>query len=1305
MKPVIIALLLSVASLCGQTCTITSPTSGAFIQTVGPMQLSATVSSAPSAYKLIWSVDYQRWASGYVKDQHPAENAFRDVWQGPWTVTWYSGLQGDGQHVVSGALFDIFGTELASCAAVTFTVRIMGMSNQSVNAFPTSGRGEWGMKTFDGSNAQSNGNASQSIDGYPLPYDNYCGGAGASAQSGGWQVPSFNTACFPNGPHLALSNYYAGSIADPYMLPLTFTSSNVSGNNIGISNHYSYQGSVVTFSTTGTLPSPLVAGCQYSSQTSATNSNTASYSIASGVISVTLSAGCNLAPGTPVLLRNIHSNDPNDGQPLCDGFFSMATGSGTAFTVMAPAGCPNIGAANPYTFEVDVNPYFVNYIDANTISVSASPGGATVTLTGGGSGTHTVLQRIRSPYWGYSDFVNQNAIQNTNAPAYVLQQVTFSNGNAPMRLNPLYWEMHLIAGAGATPLCNSSKLIANTDLSFSALACNATGVSWSVVSDGGLSGVCSVDSSGNVTGIMAGWCQVLLQCSSCAAGSVSLPPVTTYVQVHSGSITFPHFTHSGAIASAFTPGSSFFPLSTWHLNVIYSTPYNGVTSSWLGPMMQESNLNSSMITGNLSNNAFGDAANTACFSSSWPSSIHGYESAFAAQYGTYFEAGIETTHWGFAGAANLAALLNNVEYNRQTCLTGFLSQLVSEGRTWRTYGYDELNAYMAGSYPFRNPNLGSTTFPSIVVSAGVATYNVSEQFTGTWSQSAGTGSWIKMAGAVTNTCLNGWFPVTGVTNNGAGYPVSFTTPSACANGSYTESTAQLYHYWVSSASPGGENASALPSVWGTSTADNTSGNACCVQGWGSQLTQIVINGSGVATVTYNGHAIPNGTAIRIHGSIHNLNVVAATAYIDANTFSIAYSSLNGSVPAAGTYNSSNDAGLYVTVDGNLPPTPFLALRNILTSVSGHPATTWPVIGSSFVTGNPAVQNWSGNTMGADAANDYIEQPPYPVFGTDASVWQWANYSQSTSGLATRAYQLPARAMLWSAGLNFNRYCKSFVFNPGCDHPTQLLWRPETIVSQMIAMLTLNIGALRLYNYNQDPSLDYLACCALNSGSTGDPYPSIGPYTAPKQWSAMAHTDALIKLREDTELQPPANKPYMGPFFLTDAHLSPTYGNELKILCASEMPYGSQTVSLPSISGGSMIKYVLDGYSLAVKVLTGNPSTDTDEFCGRQGYPAIPSPGRATTYVALPPAPAVQPIDNIAFAPPSTLPFGATKFLIQVGYYPRAMQDDPVTDCSSGCTIAVDHHNTNAWYRAIYANSNSIPLSVSDPIKIPSQGLN
>ena len=93
--------LLVPGKLLSQTCTITSPTASQLLQTAAPLALTATVSSAPSAYSLEFDVDNKRWAVGYAKDPHPWFNDYRDAWQGPWAATWYTGLNGDGPHFVS----------------------------------------------------------------------------------------------------------------------------------------------------------------------------------------------------------------------------------------------------------------------------------------------------------------------------------------------------------------------------------------------------------------------------------------------------------------------------------------------------------------------------------------------------------------------------------------------------------------------------------------------------------------------------------------------------------------------------------------------------------------------------------------------------------------------------------------------------------------------------------------------------------------------------------------------------------------------------------------------------------------------------------------------------------------------------------------------------------------------------------------------------------------------------------------------------------------------------------------------------
>jgi hypothetical protein len=488
-----------------------------------------------------------------------------------------------------------------------------------------------------------------------------------------------------------------------------------------------------------------------------------------------------------------------------------------------------------------------------------------------------------------------------------------------------------------------------------------------------------------------------------------------------------------------------------------------------------------------------------------------------------------------------------------------------------------------------------------------------------------------------------------------------------------------------------ENADVLPRLYGT-------GNNVLKQNWDATYFSGISVNSAVATFTMHNHGIVNGRAIRVRGSAagHNLNVVAPVTVVDNDHFTITYNNLFGLLPADGTYNSSTDPSLYVTVDPNFPAgSPFLSLRNLISSVPGAPAVTWPAIGFTFNPGNPGIRQWTGSTLGADAANNYVPQGPLPIYGHDGSVSQMLTVSDSTSGIATRPWQLDARAMLWSAGLNYNHYCISINFDPGCDHPNQLNWRPETTVAQLLGMVADGVRALRLYNFAGAPPVDYMNCCGWNSPGTINDI-EMSSYVSPKAWSAMAHTNLLVKLREDTLLQPPGNKPYLGPFFKTDVHMSPSYGNQTMVICGSEMPYGAFPVPLNPISGGSTLLYTDDGYSTRVSTVAGNPSSVTKEWC--------PSPAFTNTFVSLPPSPTVQPIDNITFAPPAPLSFGASKFLIQVGYYPADMDSDLVIDCTSGCTIPIDHHNTEAYYRVIYADANSLPLSVGDPTKIPSQGL-
>ena len=1315
----------------GQSCVVTSPANGQVFTQNQPVPLAISTSSTPTAWRVDYWIAYRKVASGFLTDQKQSPVDPSEAWTGtPLGAAWYSGLNGDGIHFAQAYLFDVFGNLITQCTSALFYVNIEGMWNQVISpALPTSGNsGSFGILTFDGT---ANRNAlSYSVDGLIAAnvVGNPCGNASNTSQAGGFVWPNFPSTCYPNGSRLFTIGYGINQISDPYVLSQTFTSSavNTGTSTITLASNYLTVGSVVTFTNSGgALPAPLVAGQQfYWASNPASYTPTATIVVASNVGTVTCATSCGVSASTPIYLRNIQSTNQTTGLPNCDGYYLAASGSGTSFTVNLPT-CPNItdsggGASN---FELDVNPFFVkSWTAAGAFQLSATCAtptasatqpypqntpcvpGPLLALTTAGTGTQTITTRIRSPYWTGNPGtagINGGDYASQGGAAFVQQLITLANGSAPMEIEIPNWQYEGYQGKTGDTLCGNIK---NTDLSSTTPACTA--YTYTVVPDGGVSGVITVNSSGAIAYTSTyGWAQVTVACNSTCAGNANgLTTVTAYVHNHgatSASILFPTFTTCGIISQTFATGAcpSKFFTSTWNMTIATATPWQMGAATrplWLGPMMQAANLNSAIINMDPSNTYPGDPSETSCFSATWPSTYHSYQLTFAETYGTYFELDIEATHWGGSGPSNLSAFLGNIGYNRQSCFTGFLGSLVTEGRTWKTFGYDELNEYMAGSYPFRNPALGAADFPSIVVNSNVATYHVNESFENPWSQSAGTGSWLQISGAATATCLNGWFPILATT---AGAP---TTYSPCANGTYTESDATLHHYYVP-ANPIGENATTLPRLYGTGN-DNT------VQQWDSTyFTQVVVS-SGVAEFYAQAHGLVNGQAIRVHNSVNNLNTVKPVTVIDANHFSITYNSALETVPAGGTYTISNDAGLNWTPDGNYPTgTPFLNLRTIIQSVANHPATTWGIIGSTYATNNgPVVQNWEGNPIGSDAAWNYIPSSPGATYGVDATVSQWLCFSCSTSGLATRAFQQFPRSMLWSGGYvnggNSVQYCRSFAFNPACDRPAQLDNRPEGTLAQLAGMLPLEESSFRLYNFLQDTSDTYTrTCCGWqsNGGFVGG---SMSPATDEKQWHTMSLFDAAITLRADTQLQPEANKPYYGPsFFPTDAHTSATYGNSLMITCGNERTYGSFTVNLPAISGGSMIEYILTAYTLSVNVLAGNPSTNTSEFCGDPINPAVPSPGRVTWFVGQPAG--YSAVTNVSFQPPSPLPLGASHFAIRVGYDPMDMRFDPVTSCDSGCSIPIDFHSANAYYQQLYLNSSNIPVLVNpSPVLLTSQGL-
>lgn len=1379
--------------LFGQSCAITSPTSGAvYMNPWQALPLTISTSSAPNGYKVRYQYDYAQVAEGLVKPDPGFVGNFYDETSFPFGATWYPSYNGDGTHNVSAILYDIFGNQVANCGSVSIIVNTMGVWNNSVTSSSSSGQSMFNMVTFDGTAGGANGAGTPYISGLYPGLSGPCAGNGGN--TGGWHN-LINTACYPNGTHTIVASYWPLGITDPYVLSSTWT---LSAPNMafGASNtcvaagtcNLGYSGAVATVASTGTLPAPLVAGCQYywapANGSGATGTGTwTSASVSSnGTISVTLNltgTACTLSTSEFVYLRNINATNQTTGQPLCDGYYQIAgVSGGNTFTVNS-SNCPQYygGQATSFTnFEVLLNPYCEIWNSATSVSLSTSfslPAsgngtgtvpvcGSPLTLSGSPTGTLTVTNRVRSPYWGGANSLAATNIETdyvkSGAPINAVTQVTFSNGSAPMALLPCAIEYHGWPTKTSDPYCNNGtndvltlKLL-NADRTTSALSCTSAGVTCTYSDQGVVTGQLSFNSSTGVITYNAttswsvptegrAWGQIVISCSACASGGASLPSVTVSIENSASANNFPHYTTCGVIAPAFNSGiptgcKSVIPLSAWHADAQGNTPF-------IGKALQATGFNAATF-GDPNGNHIFNAVSTNC--PTWPDSL-GSAETWAQTNSMLLEYDAVNLWWdsGWAGGGGQASgglpiILGNQAsqpFNRQSCLVSLITHMAAWAAAgngkygyWRLYNDDEFTDQL-GYLLMPNPNIGATG-PSAMWVSAVVTGNGSNGIAfhltnpaalyGVWSQPSGTGSWIRIVNA-TNSCLNGWYPILStptnqwISNNNNNCATGTYAPSG---GSITETAAQMV---------------INPSVFGNPYSNNqqnitTLGASNAVQqGWTATYSagvipgQMIASSSALGSITCSGSTctvpwtgigslLTSGQGVRFwnlsSATNPNINGVYAAQNVTANSFQITCAGTSQQAcPGNVTISSSSDPNLIVTIDPNWGPNPLQQFYNIIAGVPNHISHSFSQIGSAYISNNIGTYSWEGNSSNTDSAWVYTPNPVQNSYvgwtsGVNAYLFQeWG--SDNPGGLQTRPWQRKPRSFLWGDGLVGGgasaQHCRSFTFNPSCDKASLIQVRREDVVAQIIGMKALNSVGYRLYNFCGTGSDIF----GFYSGFLGWGYPGgyscINQAIAPTAIAAAARTNAFLTLTADTQLQPEGNHPYFGPGFATDAHVSSTYGNSLMIACGWEDPYGSFTVNLPRISGGSTLKYILTGYSLSVTQLANNPTNDMDEFCS--------SPGRTTLYVSQPPG--YTALDQIAFAPPMqngvvALPFGASKFLVEVGYYPQGIQDDPVVDCTSGCTIAIDHHSYAAWYRVIYADSNGLPRSIGDPVQIQSQGL-
>jgi hypothetical protein len=1232
----------------------------------------------------------------------------------PWAVPIFVGLPGDGDATFQAIGYDVFGNVLASSVVTTQQVRLNGLRN-NIPSVPTSGSGALAPLVWNGHNFGGACLGPFRIDGRELlPGDDTLTGI---ACIGGQLQTTFNSYRVPNGSHeiwFALNGDGLGSQfgGDPYIAGNTFAAGNVSGSNVTLTSpqqHWLVTNRPAAFSSTGTLPtdggtgSPLVAGKVWGWQTSTSNpSNTITAgSASSGVISITLSSSPGMSIGATVNLNRFVTNNPASYTNICDGSYTVASVVGNTFSVKAP-NCPNgtwpstLGTSGT---EVVTNAYYANYVDNNTATFSHTPGGLPISFSSGGSGTHTVSYRMRPGYWATLPL----DIFDSYPVGFAYTTVTTSNGAHSMELRPKYDYVHLCLTPTAT--CPSSvsiaPQIANTDGTFTAIAANS--VAYNYTDDGGFSGVASVNSStGVVTALSPGWAQIQQVCATCDGGNPLPNPRYTAVQVENNA-TFPHFSKTNGIINTYTPGQSFFPTSWWFLDPIYATPFQSDITQrllWMGPLMNDSGINAAFTTAGPPPSTY-DPVYSTCNSSLL--TIDTQLQVFSQAYGIALSYDFE--NFSFQSIF-MGAVANGTTFNRLACLTAYINNLAGLHTVYALESADEVSAKIGNFFPNPTPGLGSVNFPGpIVVSAGVATATVFMNIYADWNQAAGQGSAVFYSGA-TNTCLNGWHPVTSHTTNAGGITTSYTFATTCSNGTYssgTDASLQSRYIWsypfaATPGAGGGTLACVLPKFAGSKDATyqawtQITDSDGTVVGSDASLSSMISDGT-TLTVNYTGHGIANGQSIHIMKATNTvLNTVAVVSGTTANSFTIP------TAAAAATYNSTSDPNLILSVDCALPNNYFALLRTAVQAAANIPITN-QILGTTY-NSTTAVKNWNDPSI-TDFFTLYHSDQCINSYGDDCSVWStiWSNPGGiSHTNLNSRAYQSGARRdLVGTIGLQYQKFHQGYDFNPITDKPNALDWRPETFIARLEWDKTIGISGYKMNWFSGNYSGLYAIAQGLFLGgqAINQDYPTN------RVWAAIARDFQMTAHETKYTLSPRGNAPYLGPMLATGTTYA-SYGNSFKIVCLAEAPTPisgttvtpsayTQTVDLGAIriAGGTMYKAILTGYTLTYTPMASNPTSETLDFCA--------SPGQTTTYYAQP-AGAATDLSTLALSPPASLPFGAAKMAIRVGYYPRMMNDDPVTDCTNGCEILVNRYNADAWYQMLYLDSSNVPRRVGAPQKV------
>ncbi len=445
---------------------------------------------------------------------------------------------------------------------------------------------------------------------------------------------------------------------------------------------------------------------------------------------------------------------------------------------------------------------------------------------------------------------------------------------------------------------------------------------------------------------------------------------------------------------------------------------------------------------------------------------------------------------------------------------------------------------------------------------------------------------------------------------------------------------------------------------------------------------------------------PSGLSFALDHSLNrNLNTPLGAMFTASNVRPDSFD-FTPAGPVRGRFTAANDPNLeFVWWAGNIggcpahpciPPVPDSALTGITDWIKTAPASvpiSWPVLGIA-----PAVVqgNWMGQGGISDYASHYWDsfnlRRTYPWSGGIQEFTYWMR----ELFYGRQALMMLDRPQVFLASISSFMYLKhtragAYYTPPADDLLTPGYAGPATTATIMSAA-ALGGAGVRLYQFEPPRNLAGRIKAPPGTTQQTGANPTAGDPMVRENWRAMAFAaNPLTKT--------------LAPYILGDALTSPAYGRNIVTAVRS----GPAARLLMALNGNDWPRIVAVDFTPyrtgrpIIRYRIGSDGIATDVIADARGQSVALAPGESVVYL-FPTGTAGHFASPVRIASPANHPRAVLHYsYIYKETLPQALSG---TDCTRGCTLALDRTLGPVYYQFIFLDSAGDVISRSPVVTLP-----